>query len=80
MSDRDQKSDASTVSRRDLFKIAGAGLTAGGVMMTPRERAIAQSLAEKAKFERIAGCTWPIRTLFKTRQSPNRGEIGRAHV
>ena len=29
--------------------------------------------AEKARFERMAGCTWPIRSLFKTRQNPNRG-------
>jgi len=59
-------------SRRDFFKTAGAGLAAAGVMMTARERAIAQTLAEKARFERIAGCSWPIRPLFKTRQNPNR--------
>ena len=34
--------------RRDFFKTAGAGLTAATVMMTPREQALAQSLAHKA--------------------------------
>ncbi len=59
--------------RRDFFKLAGAGLTAAGVMMTPREALIAQTMRERAIYERIAGCTWPIRTLFKSRQNPNRG-------
>jgi sugar phosphate isomerase/epimerase len=76
MSESDRTSNK--LDRRDFFKTAGAGLTAAGVMMTPRERAIAQSLIEKARFERIAGCTWPIRTIFKNRQNPNRaGGAGR---
>ena len=70
MTDRERETQ---IPRRDFFKLAGAGLTAAGVMMTPREQAIAQSLAEKARFERIAGCSWPIRFIFKTRQNPNRG-------
>jgi len=41
--------------------------------MTPRERAVAQGLAEKARLERMAGCTWPIRQLFKTRPRSARG-------
>jgi len=45
-------------------------------MMTPRERALAQDLADKARFERMAGCSWPIRSLFKTRQSAARGGGG----
>ena len=69
----DQERDGSKLHRRDFFKLAGAGLTAAGVMMTPREQAIAQSLAEQARFARIAGCTWPVRSLFKSRQNPNRG-------
>ena len=65
--------DSHDVDRRRFLQTAAAGLTAAGVMLTPRERALAQSLAEKARFERMAGCTWPIRSLFKTRQNPNRG-------
>src|SRR5262245_42822763 len=69
----DRERDANKLHRREFFKAAGAGLTAAGVMMTAREQAIAQTLAENAKMERIAGCTWPVRTRFKTRQNPNRG-------
>src|SRR5262245_62437001 len=65
--------DALTVDRREFLRTTASGLAAAGVMLTPRERALAQSLAEKARFERMAGCTWPIRSLFKTRQNPNRG-------
>jgi sugar phosphate isomerase/epimerase len=66
--------DTSTVGRRDFFRVAGAGLTAAGVLLNSRERAVAQEgLAEKARLERIAGCTWPIRQLFKTRPAAGRG-------
>lgn len=58
--------------RRDFFKTAGAGFTAATVMMTPREQALAQAAAEKARLDRIAGCSWPIRSLFKTRQQAGR--------
>jgi sugar phosphate isomerase/epimerase len=64
--------------RRDFFKQAGAGLTAATVLMTPRERALAQGLVQKARLERIASCTWPIRSLFKTRASAGRGGGGAA--
>ena len=69
----DDKNDPSTVGRRDFFRVAGAGLTAAGVLLTPRERAVAQGVAEKARLERIAGCTWPIRQLFKTRPPAGQG-------
>ncbi len=69
----EHNNDRSKVDRRDFFKAAGAGLTAAGVLLTPREGAVAQSLAEKARLERIAGCTWPIRQLFKTRPAAGRG-------
>ena len=69
----DETNDTSAVGRRDFFKVAGAGLTAAGVLLTPRERAAAQSLDERARLERIAGCTWPIRQLFKTRPPAGRG-------
>jgi sugar phosphate isomerase/epimerase len=61
------------VDRRDFFKAAGAGITAAGVLLTPRERATAQAADEKARLERIAGCTWPIRQLFKTRAAAQGG-------
>jgi sugar phosphate isomerase/epimerase len=56
-----------TLDRRDFFKTAGAGLTAAGLMLTPREGALAAAQAEKAKLDRIASCTWPVRYIFKTR-------------
>src|SRR6187397_2691763 len=69
----DTRRDANHVDRRGFLQAAAAGLTTAGAMLTPREYALAQGLAEKARFERMAGCTWPIRSLFKTRQNPNRG-------
>ena len=74
----EHRNDSSSVGRRDFFKVAGAGLTAAGVLLTPRERAIAQSMDEKARLERIAGCTWPIRQLFKTRAAGGSGGRGGA--
>jgi sugar phosphate isomerase/epimerase len=64
----EHRNDSAKVDRRDFLKAAGAGLATAGVLMPPRERAIAQGVAEKARLDRIAGCTWPIRQLFKTRQ------------
>jgi sugar phosphate isomerase/epimerase len=72
------RNDTSAVGRRDFFKIAGAGLTAAGVMLTPRERALAQAIDEKARLDRIAGCTWPIRQLFKVRPAAQSGGRGAA--
>ena len=69
----DDQNDPSTVGRRDFFKTAGAGLTAAGVLLTAREHAIAQVATEKARLDRVAGCTWPIRQLFKTRPPAGRG-------
>ena len=63
----ESRNDTSGVGRRDFFKAAGAGVTAAAALLTPQERAVAQGLEEKARLERIAGCTWPIRQLFKTR-------------
>ncbi len=57
----------STLDRRDFLKSAGAGLTAAGVMLTPREQALAQAEAEKNRLLRIASCSWPIRSIFKNR-------------
>ena len=67
------RNSGATVGRRDFFKAAGAGLTAAGVLLTARERAVAQGVADKARLDRIAACTWPIRQLFKTRPLAGRG-------
>lgn len=64
------------MDRRDFLKTTGAGITAATVMLTPREAAQAQVAAEKARLDRIAGCSWPIRSLFKNR--PQAGRAGGA--
>ena len=56
--------------RRDFLKTATAGLTAAGVMLSPRERALAQFQDQKNRVERIASCSWPIRYIFKSRPRP----------
>ncbi len=64
-----------TVGRREFLKTAGAGIAAAGTIAAPQSAA-AQTLAEKARVDRIASCTWPIRQLFKTR--PPAAAPGRA--
>ena len=61
------------LDRRDFLKSAGAGLTAAGVMLTPREQALAQAQAEKNRLDRIAACSYPIRYIFKNRAGGGRG-------
>jgi sugar phosphate isomerase/epimerase len=61
------------VDWRGFLKAAGAGLTAATAMLSPGERAFAQASAEKAKLDRLASCTWPIRQIFKTRAGAGRG-------
>jgi sugar phosphate isomerase/epimerase len=63
----------SPLDRRDFLKSAGAGLTAAGVMLTPREQALALAQAEKNRLDRIAGCSYPIRYIFKSRAGSGRG-------
>jgi sugar phosphate isomerase/epimerase len=64
----DNEQDArATLDRRNFLKAAGAGLTGAAVMMTPREAALAQEAAHKGALDRIAGNTYPIRPLFKSR-------------
>jgi sugar phosphate isomerase/epimerase len=58
------------VIRRDFLKTATAGLSAAGMMLSPRERALAQFQDDKNRLERIASCSWPIRYIFKNRQRP----------
>jgi sugar phosphate isomerase/epimerase len=57
-------------NRRDFLKTATAGLSAAGIMLSPRERALAQFQDEKNRLERIASCSWPIRHIFKSRPRP----------
>jgi sugar phosphate isomerase/epimerase len=61
------------MDRRDFFRTAGGGVAAATLMMTPRERAIAQALDEKQKLERIASNSYPLRQLFKSRPGGGRG-------
>jgi sugar phosphate isomerase/epimerase len=68
----------SPLDRRDFLKSAGAGLTAAGIMLTPRERALAQAEAEKNRLLRIAACSYPIRYIFKNRAGGGRGAGGGA--
>jgi sugar phosphate isomerase/epimerase len=58
------------MERRDFFKTAGAGLAAAGIALgdTAAEGAAAQFATDKDRFNRIASCSWPIRSIFKTRQ------------
>jgi sugar phosphate isomerase/epimerase len=69
----DETPGRSTVDRRGFLKTAGAGLTAATAMLSSRERAIAQASSEKARLDRLASCTWPIRQIFKTRPGAGRG-------
>src|SRR3954451_18445912 len=62
-----------SVNRRQFFKTAGAGITAAGLIMTPRKRALAQAFEEKNRLDRIAACSYPIRYIFKTRAGGGRG-------
>jgi sugar phosphate isomerase/epimerase len=61
------------LDRRDFFKTAGAGLTAAGLLLTPREQVIAQERAEKDRLARIASNSYPIRYIFKSRAGGGRG-------
>ena len=63
------------MERRDFFKTAGAGLAAAGVAAlggAPADAA-AQFATDKDRFDRIASCSWPIRSIFKTRQQGGGG-------
>ena len=54
--------------RRDFIRTAGAGLAAGGALLSAAGQAVARPLAEKDKLARIASNTWPARHLFKQRE------------
>jgi sugar phosphate isomerase/epimerase len=65
------------IDRRFFIRVAGAGLTAAGVALTPTERALAQFKTDKDRLDRIASCTWPIRSIFPSRAGGGRGAGGR---
>jgi sugar phosphate isomerase/epimerase len=75
--------DPHAVDRRGFLKTAGAGLAAtvvssrpqaaAGLTLMPRDDAAAQAAAEKAPFDRIASCSYPIRYIFKSRAGGGRG-------
>src|SRR5688572_13987629 len=67
----------SIMDRRDFLKAAGGSLAAASVAATPREAAAAQALSDKAKLDRIASNTYPLRQLFKTRPGGRGGGGGR---
>ena len=55
------------LDRRDFLRTAGAGLTAAGVILAPRDVAAVQVQADRDRLARIASNSYPIRYLFKTR-------------
>src|SRR5260221_13102180 len=59
--------------RRDFLKTAGAGVAAAGLALTPNEKANAEPSipSEKDKLLRIASCSYPIRSIFKSRGQGN---------
>jgi sugar phosphate isomerase/epimerase len=66
------------LDRRGFFKTAGAGLSAAGLVLTGDEAAGAAAAqggawTEKDKLARIASCTWPIRSIFKSRAGAGGG-------
>jgi sugar phosphate isomerase/epimerase len=60
-----------SIDRRDFFKTAGAGVAAAGLALSADSPAEAQTWTEKDKLNRIASCTWPIRSIFKSRNAGN---------
>jgi len=71
-----------TLDRRGFLRAAGAGLAGAGLVREPGRTAgvadAAVSWSEKDKLARIAACTWPIRSIFKTRPGGGRGRAAAA--
>jgi sugar phosphate isomerase/epimerase len=82
------------MDRRDFLKTTGAGFAAAGVALNASEPALLRSpdsiasqgpagqpapvMSEKARLERIASCSYPIRYIFKTRVGGGRGSGAQA--
>ena len=74
MSDTDRV--PATFDRRQFVKTAGASLTAAGIGLASGGEAAAAPPAqwsEKDKLARIASCSYPIRSIFKSRANGGRG-------
>src|SRR5688500_10922139 len=72
----DKTPDTTSLDRRGFFRTAGGGLAAAGLLLTPREAALAQALDEKGRLDRIASNTYPLRGLFKSRPGGRGGGRG----
>ena len=77
MNNRD--TERAALGRRDFFRTTSGALAAAGLVLTPHQAAMAQELTEKAKLDRIASNTYPLRSLFKSRPGGRgRGGAGAA--
>jgi hypothetical protein len=56
-----------TVDRREFFKTAGGAAAGLSLRGGPAAAAAPQQWTEKDKLARIASCSYPIRSIFKTR-------------
>ena len=71
--------DPHHLDRRRFLRSASAGLVAAGTVLDVGEGALTQPLDAKPRFDRLAACSYPLRSLFKTRQGAGRrGGGGRA--
>jgi sugar phosphate isomerase/epimerase len=70
-----ETADQTGVDRRRFFRVAGAGVTAAGLALTTDAvtGATPQQWSEKDKLARIASCSYPIRSIFKTRATGGGG-------
>ena len=57
--------DPHQIDRRHFLWSAGAGLAAAGTVLIGPDTAIAQSAAEKARFDRLATCSYPLRSTMR---------------
>ena len=61
------------MDRRNFFRVATAGLSVAGAVLTPVDGLVAQFKTDQDRLARIASCTWPIRSIFKQRPAAGRG-------
>src|SRR5688500_12333902 len=61
------------IDRRNFFRVATAGLSVAGAVLTPVDQALAQFKTDQDRLLRLASCTWPIRSIFKQRPAAGRG-------
>jgi sugar phosphate isomerase/epimerase len=74
----DERETEHGMDRRNFFRVAGAGLAVAGAVLAPADQALAQFKTDRDRLARLASCTWPIRSIFKTRPFAGRGGGGRA--